>query len=300
MGSRQGSAVSLSQLSQLLQDIESKDADNYGVTEVRDGFFDASFLKPSKRDAEMELLYRTLPAEFDKSSPFEIKNFIPRQWEELKMIANRVTTTRVGLQLLKAFMAIFSSYIICLVPVIRKWLGPYHYILVLSVIFNHPARSIGSQLDGVILTSVGTAAGFGWGVVGLILSTSTLAAKAGYGGVLAVFLLLLIAGAAWIRACFIRFYQAVLCAGIAIIYTTVADTNSQDVQWFKLLQFFIPWALGQVLALTVNIAIFPDTGAWEVSKSMNSALNTISVSYSVFHNYLHNINNCTGSFGNNW
>lgn len=278
MGSRQSSVASLSQLSQLLRDIESKDADNYGITEVRDGFFDASFLKPTKRDAEMELLRSTLPAEFDKLSPLDLKQFIPRQWEELKAITKRVATTRVGVQLLKAFVAIFSGYILCLVPAIRRWLGPYHYILVLSIIFNHPARSIGSQLDGVLFTSVGTAVGFGWGVVGLLLSTSTLAAKAGYGGVLAVFLVLFIAGMAWIRACFIRFYQAVLCAGITIIYTTVADTNGRDIQWSKLLQFLIPWVLGQALSLAVNIIIFPDTGAWAVSKAMNNALSIMSVS----------------------
>lgn len=280
MHSRQSSVASLSQLSQLLPDADARDADNYGVTELRDGFFDAVFLKRSEkgRQLEKETLESTLPAEFDELSPLEVGDFFPRQWREIKAVVHRVAKTRVGVQLLKSFLAIYLAYILCLIPGVRTWLGTYHYILVVSAVFNHPARSIGSQLDGVLLTTAGTAAGFGWGAIGLLLSTSTLAAQAGYGGILAMFLAILIATLSWIRAFFIRFYQAVLCAGITIIYTTVADTDSRTIKWEKLLRYLIPWLLGQALSLLVNVAIFPDTGSYRVSLSLNKALNVMSVS----------------------
>lgn len=278
--SRQSSVASLSQLSQLLSDADARDADNYGVTELRDGFFDAIFLKRSAkgRQLEKETLESTLPVEFDELSPLALGDFFPRQWREIQAVLRRVTKTRVGIQLLKSFIAIFTAYLLCLVPAVRSWLGTYHYILVVSTVFNHPARSIGSQLDGVLLTTAGTAAGFGWGVVGLLLSTSTENTRAGYGGILAMFLALFIATLAWIRAFFIRFYQAVLCAGITIIYTTLADTDGRSIKWEKLLRYLIPWLLGQALSLLVNVAIFPDTGSYRVSLSLNKALNVMSVS----------------------
>jgi hypothetical protein len=133
--------------------------------------------------------------------------------------------------------------------------------MAVSTILNHPARSFGSQIDGAVLTIVGTGAGLGWGIVGLLLSTSTIAARAGFGGILALFLALFMTTMGWMRSFFLRFYQCVLCAGIAIMCMTLAETNDHSVEWSKVRSYGISWVLGQAIALAVNCLIWPDAGA---------------------------------------
>jgi hypothetical protein len=134
-------------------------------------------------------------------------------------------------------------------------------MIAVSVILNHPARTLGAQIEGAIFTTIGTAAGIGWGVTGLLLSTSTTAASNGYGGILALFLALFMAVVAWTRSFYARFYQMVVCAGVAIIFTVLAQTQGNIIVWEKLRNYAVPWLLGQAIALLVNCTIFPDAGA---------------------------------------
>ncbi|KAL6873005.1 hypothetical protein J3F83DRAFT_713461 [Trichoderma novae-zelandiae] len=239
------------------------DADTFGVVEERDGFFDASFLKstPLIPEGFVERSRASLPAAFDKDSPLAARRFIPRQIQAVKSVVRNVTTTRAGIRLFRSFIAYFAAYIMCLIPAVREWLGLYHYIIAVSVILNHPARTLGAQLEGAVFTTIGTAAGIGWGAVGLLLSTSTSVASAGYGGILALFLALLMAVLAWVRSFYARFYQMVVCAGVAIIFTVLAQTQGDIVVWEKLRNYAVPWLLGQAIALLVNCTIFPDAGA---------------------------------------
>lgn len=279
LGSRHNSTISIAQVDQMLPD-DDIDMDSYGVSELRDGFFDAIFLQPFgvRADELMRDSKATLPVEFDKSSPLAAKHFLPRQLHQLGNLMRRIMTTRAGVRLLKTFIAFYIAYILCLVPLLRDWLGRYHYMMAVSVIINHPARTIGAQIEGTIFTTVGTAAGLAWGVVGLLLSTSTLSASAGYGGILAMFLALFMATMAWIRSFFIRFYQGVLCAGIAIMFTTLAETNSQNISWPKLRSYAIPWFFGQSIALVVNCVVFPDTGARALATSLHQSFDVMQVS----------------------
>lgn len=262
LGSRQTSTASIGQIEQIVLD-DKIDTETFGVSEVRDGFFDALFLRPPRTAPEilLEQAESTLPRAFDKGEPLSPRYFIHRQFHELRSLLTRVTTTRSGVRLFKTFVAFFAAYVLCLIPVTHDWLGRYSYIMPVSVILNHPSRPIGSQIDGAIFTTVGTAAGIGWGVIGLLLSTSTLAAQAGFGGILAMFLTIFMGINAWIRACFVRFYQAVLCGGIAIVFTTLTDTSSREIEWSKLRAYAISWVFGQAIALAVNCLVFPDAGA---------------------------------------
>ena len=246
----------------LVQELD-VDLDGYGLEESRDGFFDASFTRPLKRDHEdlMRKAEETLPDAFrKKNKPLSVRRFLPQQLREAKAFFRTISTTRAGVRLLKTFLGFFISYIICLIPASRNWLGRYNYILVVSAIVNHPGRAIGSQIDGAILTILGTVTGLGWGSLALYVSTSTPTAQSGYGGILATFLVIFAVLIGWLRCVFIRLYQAVLCAGIAIVYTCLADT-SQSVGWRKVFDYGIPWVLGQGICLIIAVVVFPDAGS---------------------------------------
>jgi hypothetical protein len=74
-----------------------------------------------------------------------------------------------------------------------------------------------------------------------------------------------------LRSYYVRIYQLVLCAGIAVIYTCLADT-SESVNWGKLFDYGVPWLFGQAVALIVCCTIFPDAGARPLAVSLHSAL----------------------------
>ena len=250
------------QLEPLLHAVDA-DLHGYGLEESRDGFFDASFVPPLKRNHDdlVRKAAATLPDSFRKKNhPLSLLRFLPQQLREAKGFFQKIGTSRASICLLKTFLGFFFCYVICLIPVSRNWLGRYNYIMVVSAIVNHPGRPVGSQIDGFVLTILGTVAGLGWGSLALYVSTSTATAQSGYGGILATFLVLFAGLIGWLRCLFIRLYQAVLCAGIAIVYTCLADT-SQNVGWKKVFDYGIPWVLGQAICLIVAILVFPDAGS---------------------------------------
>ncbi|KAH8666333.1 hypothetical protein BX600DRAFT_397143 [Xylariales sp. PMI_506] len=249
----------------------------YGVAELRDGFFDAVFYPPEEVDHEelMRQAELTLPVAFRKQDPLSLTNFIPKQWHEIRGVVRRVTTTRAGIKLLKSFLGFFIAYILCLIPPVRAWLGRHSYVMVISTIINHSGRSVGAQVEGAVLTIIGTATGLGWGAFGLWLSTVTATAQIGFGGILAMFLCLYIFVIACLRSYYIRTYQMVICAGIAISYTCLAEVSSNEVSWSKLLAYGVPWALGQAIALIPCILILPDAGARPLAVSLHSAFDTM-------------------------
>lgn len=264
-------SVSSAHLDNLLQDLD-PDLETYGVEELRDGFFDATFLKPPKADQEeiMREARRTLPVAFKKKHPLSSRNFLPQQWSDIQDVYWNVTTTRSGIKLTKSFLAFFIAYILCLVPVIREWLGRYSYIMVISTILNHPGRTVGSQIDGTVLTILGTATGLGWGAFAIWLSSSSNLAKTGYGGILATFLVIFMAIIGALRSYYIRLYQFILCAGISVSYTCLADT-SENVNWAKLFDYGIPWLFGQVICMLICCTIFPDAGARPLAVALHSS-----------------------------
>ncbi|RSM14691.1 hypothetical protein CEP52_001241 [Fusarium oligoseptatum] len=106
--SRRSSVVSIMQIDQIISD-DRINMETYGVSEMRDGFFDALFLKPEPLTPEEIEEKAILPKEFEKSHPLSPKDFFPRQLHELRSVARKVTTTRSGIRLLKSFSCLLSG-----------------------------------------------------------------------------------------------------------------------------------------------------------------------------------------------
>jgi hypothetical protein len=247
--------------------------DTYDMMELRDNFFDAVFYPPEEVNFDDLMMHAelTLPYAFRKQDPLSPTNFFPKQWHEIKGVIRRVWTSRAGIKLGKSFLGFFIAYVLCLVPDVRAWLGQHSYIMVISTLLNHSGRSLGAQVEGTIFTIIGTATGLGWGAFGLWLSTVTASARIGFGGILATFLCLYIFVIACLRSYYIRTYQLVICAGISICYTCLADVSGDQVSWSKLLAYGVPWVLGQVIALVPCALVFPDAGARPLAVSLHNA-----------------------------
>ena len=264
-------SISSAHLADILHDSDSE-LPLYGLEELRNGFFDGSFHKPRMTDdEELEIAAKlTLPVVMRGRNPLSIKKFFPHLFSELRAVLGRIVKTRAGIKLTKSFLAFFVAYILCLIPSINRWLGRYSYFMAISAIINHPGRTVGAQIDGSLSTIFGTATGLAWGAFALYLSSSSPAARNGYGGVLASFLIVFMGSIAYIRANSIRLYQFVLCAGISISYTCLAETST-TVHWDKFLDYSIPWLLGQGIALLVCCTVFPDAGARPLAVCLHSS-----------------------------
>lgn len=265
-------SISHAHLADLLRDLN-LDLETYGVEEFRDGFFDASFFKPSQTDHEnpMEEAGFTLPAALQTKHPLFPKSFLRKQWQGIKTVVRDITTTRAGIKFIKSFSAFFIAYVLCLISVVRASLGRYGYFMVLSTLINHPGRTFGAQVDGAVLTIFGSATGLGWGAFALWLSDSTAISRHGYGGILATFLVVFMASMAALRSYYIRVYQFVLSAGIAVIFITLVDTSSENIHWNKFFSYGIPWLLGQAICLLLCCTVFPDAGARPLAVSLHNA-----------------------------
>jgi hypothetical protein len=255
------------QLEYLLGQLDAEQQ-TYGVEEHRDGFFDALFLSPSPQDATES---SSIGLEVTEHESLSALTMFHRNIAEVKYSLRRITTTRAGIKLLKTCLPFLISYFICLIPAARDWLGRYNFIMPLSAIINHSGRPVGSQFDGALLTISGTIAGLGWGALALYVSTSTRTARSSYGGVLAAFLVIFTALISYLRCVLIRFYQFVICAGIAMAYTTLADT-SETVSWRKLFDYGIPFVLGQAISLLVSTTVFLDAGSRGLAMTLHRSL----------------------------
>lgn len=248
------------QLQHLLVGVD-VELDTYDVEELRDGFFDASFYRPVKRDPVImsRRASETLPLSLMPHEKLPFLKSSLKQAVLLLKIAKGILTSRSGIKLCKSFLGFFISYVLCLVPVSKAWLGKYSYVMVVSVIINHPGRSIGSQIDGAVMTTLGTLAGLLWGTLAIYVATWSSTGDSGYGALLALFFLVFNAVLGWLRCFLLRLYQAILCAGIAICYACLADTFD-GIGWIRLTQYIIPWILGQAVALMISVLIFPAAG----------------------------------------
>ncbi|KAI1124754.1 hypothetical protein F5Y10DRAFT_248831 [Nemania abortiva] len=246
----------------------------HGISEIRDGFFDAAFLPPEDVDhqALRKHAEETLPLAFRKKDPLSLTQFFPRQCHEAWSVICRVVTTRAGIKLLKSFLGFFIAYILCLIPAVRGRFGRYAYIMAISAIINHPGRTLGAQVDGTVLTILGTTTGLGWGAFGLWVSTTTATARVGFGGILALFLFIHVFIIACLRSYYIRIYQLVMCAGIAISYACLAEISGTEVSWIKLLAYGIPWLVGQAISLVICIVVAPDAGSRPLAVGIHQIL----------------------------
>lgn len=246
--------------------------DYFGVEELRDGFFDASFYRSSSTRPEV-----TEEEEGQDDRPgfalADLKEIVVKavrdQIEDSKFFFTSTVGTRDGVLLAKAFLGYFIAYILCLTPRAQEFLGRYSYWVAVATLFNHAGRSAGAQIDGTIGCIFGGALGLGIGCLALKAASVTAMSREGYGGVLASFLLPLIAVFSWIRCSLLRFYQAMITAGLALIYLCLAETDAiaRTGVWERstVREFAVPWLVGLGICLVVNVCLYPETGGRAVA-----------------------------------
>lgn len=252
---------------------ESELLETYGLEELREGYFDAIF-EPAKQTDENA---RVVAEEMKEAARQRAKKVKTPIQLFLGMFVSSYHAVRLtlltqnGITVLKAFIAYFVAFCLCIIHPTARWLGPHCYFLPIATILHHPGRRTGSQIEITIQCIIGQALGMGVGALGLYVSDSTTTARKGHGGLLAVAVIPTIAIASWLRASYIRLYHGFLSLGIALLAMTDIDVSSRF-HWRSAWNFGIPYLFGMLLPLVVNLLIFPSMGQSDMVQCMADAL----------------------------
>ena len=239
--------------------------DTYGVEELRDGFFDASFFRPfgnvksdaAQASAHSQQYGRQSPPKFVSNMIIGVGDFF---WA--------VFNTHKGIKLCKASLAYMVCFILCLIPSSQKWLGPYNYWATIAVLLNHPARTVGAQLDGTVLCILGSAVGLGWGSLALKIA-DTIGRREGFVQLAIVLFAMIIA---WLRATTLRLYQALMCAGLAAFF--LCHIVPFEPHWDSSIirDFALPWLVGMAVCQIVNVILLPRGGGRDIAYVFQSSI----------------------------
>jgi len=258
-------SISTFHLQHLLENLEMDQYDTFGVEELRDGFFDATFYRSTTQGAGDDDAHSGDDRFSAVALGKRFRGVLRIQVEDCKYFFTAVFGSRSGIQLMKACLGYFAAYILCLAPQLRDVLGRHSYWLPIAALFNHAGRSVGAQIDGTAGCILGGAFGLGIGCLALETASATAASRSTHGGVLAAFLIPVIAFLSWIRCSILRFYQAIITAGIALMFLCLVETDgvAREGSWERPIvrEFAVPWLVGLGVGLAVNICLYPETGS---------------------------------------
>ena len=146
---------------------------------------------------------------------------------------------------------------ICLIPGSKATIGKAAYLAATTTVFGHPGRRFGQLVEALILALLGTLLGLAWSLLGLYLSSLTVAAHppSAY-AIRGVFLAvaLLIHG-------FFRSYAPRLFLGLVLLIivsvVTLLSTAKQVTQ-VGATQILYPILMAAAIILVVNLSVFPE------------------------------------------
>ena len=258
-------SVSSINLQHLLEKLEMDQYDTYGVEELRDGFFDASFFRPAGNATTAKTaVYQALNSS-EIYPRFSFSRLAYHFYAVNMDFLWQAFRTHYGIKLFKSLLAYTICFIVCLVSGRHEWLGKHNYFAAISVLLNHPDRTFGAQIDGTFLCILGAAVGLGWGCLSLTFASFIPHQDARREALVEILLVIFVGTLAWFRSTLIRLYQALMSAGIAVFFLCLVEPSLRRWDYETVTEFAFPWLVGQAICLLVNILVFPGAGGREVA-----------------------------------
>ncbi|KAG0252570.1 hypothetical protein BG011_006919, partial [Mortierella polycephala] len=199
----------------------------------------------------------------------------PSAWKRFtNHFSNRVIKRHI-----KFVIALYLSSILALVPQMAALLGPTPYLANVTVVFMHPSRTVGSQLEVTFFSVVGGILGAIW-----ILSCQAVVAAfnrkylaGGNHSAWAINAAWFFVGT-WIMTVYKTRYAKLNCS--FFIYTIVgifAFTLNQRTTEFNFRTFWGlmgPMMFGVAICLVVSILCWPETASEGLGRALNESLDT--------------------------
>ncbi|KAH3672771.1 hypothetical protein WICMUC_004177 [Wickerhamomyces mucosus] len=247
--------TSMSQLKlfELSQKFKEKEISDLGVNELRDGFFDPIYNKPShllesKHNEDQQ----------EKSSKTENQG---RYVSSSALIELYRSFWKNKIIITKFTFAYFLAVTLSVIHKSSSWFGPFVTFLPISTLINHPVHSIGVQIEITIQSIFGLAIGLGWSSLSLYISKATQPTRNHPGGILAGSLFLGLFVMSWFKAQFIRLYYMLLSSGFVLIFLfTNVNIENPSIDWEMCWNIGIPYLFGLLISLFVSLTYFPLRG----------------------------------------
>ncbi|GJJ77572.1 hypothetical protein EMPS_09931 [Entomortierella parvispora] len=188
-------------------------------------------------------------------------------------------STRVIKRHIKFLVALYIASVMALVPQIGTLLGPSPYLANVAVVFMHPARTVGSQLEVTIFSVLGGLLAAVW-IIPCQVAVAAFNRRYLAGGnnsawaINAAWFFL----GVWIMTTFKARYAKLNCT--FIIYTIggiFALTTSHTILQFEFNDFWYlmgPLMLGVAICLVVSVLVWPETASEGLGRALNESLDT--------------------------
>ncbi|KAG0034479.1 hypothetical protein BGZ81_004511 [Podila clonocystis] len=180
---------------------------------------------------------------------------------------------------IKFLIALYASSVLALVPQVANVLGPTPYLANVTVVFMHPSRTVGSQLEVTIFSLIGAILAAVW-IIPCQLAVAAFNQAylmEGNNSAWAIDAAWFFVGV-WIMTTYKARYAKLNCA--FVIYTIIgifAMTRGHQSMEFNIHDFLHlmgPMMVGVAICLIVSIIFWPETASEGLGRAFNESLDT--------------------------
>ncbi|AGO10285.1 AaceriABL171Wp [[Ashbya] aceris (nom. inval.)] len=259
-----GSWTSLShlRLEKLAESSGWEELQDYGLEELRDGFFDASYSRPQRVAATEP------PASAGPSAQPPLAARGKAFWSRLRVHWKAAV---------KFSVAYLAAMFLCLVQPASNWIGEvYTSFLPVAVLIHHPVRTVGVQLEITAQSIVGLALGLGWSALWWYVCSVALVGRH-EGSLLFVSLILSGLWSSWLAAAYGRLVYISVSFGITATFFATAMPPSEGSlpSWNYFWDQGMSYLFGLLLSLLVCVCLFPRFGHATIGREFASAANDL-------------------------
>ncbi|KAG0347760.1 hypothetical protein BG004_007016, partial [Podila humilis] len=180
---------------------------------------------------------------------------------------------------IKFIIALYASSVLALVPQVANVLGPTPYLANVAVVFMHPSRTVGSQLEVTLFSLIGAVLSAIW-IIPCQLAVAAFNQRylmEGNHSAWAIDAAWFFVGV-WIMTTYKARYAKLNCA--FVIYTIIgifAMTRGHESMEFNIHDFLDlmgPMMMGVAICLIVSIVFWPETASEGLGRAFNESLDT--------------------------
>ncbi|KAI7885834.1 hypothetical protein K492DRAFT_190575 [Lichtheimia hyalospora FSU 10163] len=177
-------------------------------------------------------------------------------------IQQRIPNKRIIRRVLKCSLAYFLATLFILIKPVANALGPAPFLCATGMLFSHPGRTVGAQVDTTVMACMGILLSVAYGMGGVAVSA------AGHRPYTSILLFCGIFAASALRQQWPRFFFFSLHFMVLQIFILTAIGPSLILP----LKYGIPMLIGCGVSLIVNIVVWPESATDNLGRTIQETM----------------------------
>ncbi|RUP48284.1 hypothetical protein BC936DRAFT_144755 [Jimgerdemannia flammicorona] len=187
---------------------------------------------------------------------------------------------RVQHRIHKAVFATLIASLFTLIPPVQQWVGPYAAMSAVSLVYNHPARTVGAQVEAAFVGLFGILVGMTISLAGVGASVAYNAKYLQYGDhagrvILVVFLLTGSFFVTYVWAKYPRFNLSGIMATFIMVFSLTTNVDNTTFSGKYVFDVVCPLSIGNIVALFINILIWRESASQGLGRAVDESLSEI-------------------------